>query len=532
MRERLDKILEQLKVIREKIGRRNLIIILAVTLAVIIGIVVLIRVAGAVSYEVLYTGLSQEEQVEILGKLQELGIQSQSTNDGEIRVVEGQSDSARAQLALEGYPKSGLSYDVFTANVSMTSTDFEKETYKLYELQDRLAATIRCFSGVRDATVTIAVGEKSTYVLSSGSQSDSPTTASVTVIMMDGGSPAAEQVAGIKKLVSSSVPGMTPEDVTVIDGNGNEVSAEGEQNSLTQATSLSSLKVELEEKAERSIKAKVQDLLEPVYGEDRVRVAVNCTVDIDKKVSELLTYYPSEEGNNSGVTSKMTLNWEAIGNVESPGGVVGTETNSEVPTYPYLTEGDDGTYYADQRTYDYLVSQLTEQIEKDAGEITDTNVAVVIDSGKLTNDDIMQLTELVGVTAGIDAEARDAKVSVMDTRFFTPEEPAITQTLLDQLKAMGPLLYILIGVLALFLLILMTAAIMMNRKKKKRIAQTVMLQPEEEEEELDWDIETINLEEMEATREQVLKNQIREFASQNPDIAASLIKNWLREEGE
>jgi flagellar M-ring protein FliF len=36
----------------------------------------------------------------------------------------------------------------------MTSTDYEKETYKIYELQDRLAATIKYFSGVRDATVT------------------------------------------------------------------------------------------------------------------------------------------------------------------------------------------------------------------------------------------------------------------------------------------------------------------------------------------------------------------------------------------
>ena len=530
MRERLDKILEQLKEIREKIGRRNLIIILLVVVAVLIGIGVLIHNASKVTYEILYTGLSQDEQVEILGKLQELGIESQSDDDGEIRVVEGQADTARAQLAMEGYPKSGLSYDIFTANVSMTSTDFEKETYKIYELQDRLAATIKCFSGVRDATVTIAVGETSDYALST--ESDSPTTASVTVIMSDGGSPTSNQVTGIQQLVSSSVPEMTAEDVTVIDGNGNEVT-ENEEGNLADADSLSALKVQLEETAELSLKAKIKDLLEPVYGEDKVRVAVNCTVDIDKKVSELLTYYPSEDGDNSGVTSKMTLDWESVGSVDSAGGVVGTESNSEVPTYPYVTEGDDGNYYADKRTYDYLVSQLTEQIEKDAGEITDTNVAVVIDSGSLTADDIQQITDLVGVAAGIATADRTEKISVMDTRFFTPETQPITQTLLERLKDMGPLLYILAAAVLLLFILLMVVTTAMRKRKKRRLAQQVMLEPEDEAEELDWEAETISLDEMEQTKEQILKDQIREFASQNPEIAASLIKNWLRdEEGE
>jgi flagellar M-ring protein FliF len=486
-----------------------------------------IKIMNTTTYEVLYTGLSSDEQVEILGVIQNLGISTKSDDSGTISVPSGQADSVRAQLALEGYPKSGLSYDVFTSNVSMTSTDFEKETYKIYELQNRLSATIKAFSGVRDATVTIAVGEKSDYVLSSSS--DSPTTASVTVIMQSGGTPSGEQVNGIRKLVASSVPGMTEDDVTVIDGDGNEASGTDDDNGTGDSSSLSALKIQLEQTAESSIKAKVLNLLEPVYGEDHVRVSVNCTVDIDKKVSELLTYYPSEDGNNSGVTSKETLDWESIGDGTDAEGVVGTESNSEVPVYPYTSDNEEGSYYTDSRTYEYLVSQLTEQVQKDAGEVTDTNVSVVIDSGSLTNTEIQRLKELVAVTAGISTDDRDERVAVMDTKFAESTTGQVAQTAMAQLLSLGPVLYIIIGAALLLLIILVVVVLMMKSRKKKRAAQAELLEPEGEEE-IEWNEETISLDEMVETKEQVLKGQIREFASQNPEIAASLIKNWLRNE--
>ncbi len=245
MRERLDKILEQLKELNDKIGKPKRRIILIVVIAVIVAIIVLIKLMSVTTYEVLYTGVSSDEQIEILGALQELGIESKSYDNGTIEVPSGQADSARAQLAMEGHPNSGMSYDIFSDNVGITSTDFEKETYKLYELQDRLAATIKYFNGVRDARVTIATGEKSDYVLKPD-DADTDTTASVTVIMKDGGSPTDDQVEGIQKLVSSSVPGMSSDQVSVIDGDGNYIS-DNLEGDLADSSTLSSLKIELKE---------------------------------------------------------------------------------------------------------------------------------------------------------------------------------------------------------------------------------------------------------------------------------------------
>lgn len=532
MRERLDKILEQLKELNDKIGKKNRRIILIVVAVVIIALIIAIKFMSVTNYEVLYTQLPADEQVAILGAIENLGVSSRSDDNGTIQVPAGEADSVRAKLAMEGYPKRGMSYDIFTNNVSITSTDFEKETYKLYEVQDRLKSAIKSFNGVKDATVTIAVGEKSKYVLSDD-ESNTETTASVLVIMGDGGSPSKDQVKGIQTLVSSAVPGMSAEQVKVVDGDGNDVSGTVDSE-VGDSSTLADLKIKLENQAESSIKGKVMNLLEPIYGEENVRVSVNCTANIDKKVSELLQYYPSEEGDNSGVKSHEGLNWENIGDGASPGGVVGTDSNSEVPVYPYTADGNAGDYYNDQRTYDYLVSQLTEQVKSDAGEIVDTSISVVIGNGNLTGGEIQELTELIATAANIDIENRANKVAIMDTRFATSADPDDqAQSIIARLRSMGPLLYILIGAGVLLLIILITVILMLkSRKKKKRAEQMLLFESEEEEEqeEVDWDVESINLDSMKETKEQVLKDQIRDFASQNPEIAASLIKNWLKEE--
>ena len=65
-------------------------------------------------------------------------------------VLKEQEDQLRAALAYEGYPKSGFSYDVFINNTGGMTTDSDADTYKVYELQNRLGATISLFEGVKD----------------------------------------------------------------------------------------------------------------------------------------------------------------------------------------------------------------------------------------------------------------------------------------------------------------------------------------------------------------------------------------------
>ena len=198
----------------------------------IIGVAAVIAVAVIVAlvlnhsnYVVLFSGVSEEEATQIVSKLQEDEVDYQYKGDGTILVEESVADQTRANLAYEGYPKSGFTYDVFTENAGGMTTDTEKQTYKLYELQNRIGATIGLFDGVKDAKVTIALKEEKKYALEN-SEDEQTSSASVVVTMEDGGSPSSKQAAAIQRLVAKSVPDMEMENVAVFDGNGLDVSVE------------------------------------------------------------------------------------------------------------------------------------------------------------------------------------------------------------------------------------------------------------------------------------------------------------------
>ena len=94
---------------------------------------------------------------------------------------------------------------------------------------------------------------------------------------------------------------------------------------------------------------------------------------------------------------------EVTGPGKTVGGVVGTESNAEVPTYPGVTIEGDNIYYKDTNAINYLVSQLKEQIDHNPGNIEDLTVAVVINKSKMTEEEINNVKDLVAFSAGIDS---------------------------------------------------------------------------------------------------------------------------------
>ena len=198
---------EQLKAVVSKLESRTKKIILAGAAGLIVfAVVIALLLNRNRGFEVLFSGLNTEEAQQIIGKLQESEIDYQYTGDGEILVPENILDQTRASLAFEGYPKSGFGYQVFTENAGLMTTDSDKDRYALYDLQNRIAATIRLIDGVKDATVTIAPGEERKYVLTEDAVQE--TTAYAMLTMENDGSPSIEQARAVQRLVASGVPGL------------------------------------------------------------------------------------------------------------------------------------------------------------------------------------------------------------------------------------------------------------------------------------------------------------------------------------
>lgn len=509
----------------KNLSKKAKILIAVGAVVVIAGAIVTAVVLNHKEYVVLFSDVSEEEATQIVGHLQDSGVDYQYEGDGTIMVEESVADQTRADLVYEGYPKSGFTYDVFTENAGGMTTDSEKQTYKLYELQDRIGATIGLFDGVEDARVTIALEEEQRYALESQEdQQTNDASASVVVTMEDGGSPTEEQAAAIQRLVAKSVPNMDMENVAVFDGNGIEVSVEDGEGTETSGDAGE----EIAQIIEQQMTNKVVNVLGPIYGPDNIRVSARGTVNMERVLRESTTYETPEKINQrdkTGIVSNETTTREESTGGTGTGGVAGSETNADVSEYTTITNGGDGTYTSESTAREYLVNQIKEQGELDPGSLDDLTVAVTVNGntlGDLTED---EARSLIANATGIAQADQDEKITVVAAPFYTEGQVEQQQSASGILEDYLPY----IAAAAALLLMIAAALLILVRRRRKR-AEAEMLEEEEfipvmpEEEEKEENPELLNLK-GEKTRE--LRETVREFADQNPEISAQMIRNWL-----
>jgi flagellar M-ring protein FliF len=488
-------------------------------------------------YATLFSGLDQQEASEIIGKLQDSGVNYKYSDNGTISVPKDQEEKLKAELVYEGYPKSGFTYDVFKNNVNMMSTDFEKNSYKLYDLQNRIGATIRLFDGVSDAKVTIAVNnDNSKYVISS-SNNQSAANASVVVIMKDGGSPTAEQVKGIQRLVSKSIPNMQMDDVAVIDGNGNDVSSVGDDTT----EGANKAKLDFEKHMDDSVRAKILTVLSPIYGSDNIRISVRTKANVDKTVKETINHEATDKDNNKGIPSTESTETEMTRDGTKTGGVPGTQTNTGITTYGQLNTDGTESYVKNQTNTNYLVNQQKEQSQTDAGSIDDMTVSVAINSNDTGSVNDQQLKSLIGNAAGIPSNLQNEKIAIVSTPFYSNGSTTPAND-----NSAGKNNWIIIGSIAsgvlLIALVLFILLVMRKRKKKKaaslanvslealgskhsKASEEAYLKELMQKQQEDKENKILNLNNEKGLE---LKNKVREIAEENPEISAQLIRNWLK----
>lgn len=525
----------QLKEMTDKLNSRTKKIIIAGVAVLIVGAVAIALILNNQPYETLFTGLSQEEAQQITQKLQEDGVDFKYNGDSEILIRKDVLDQTKAALVQEGYPKNGFTYDTFKENAGMMTTDSDKNTYKLYELQDRIGATIRSFDGVKDAKVTIALGEENKYVLSDNEGESS--SASVVVTMQGGGSPTTEQVAGIQRLVAKSVPGMELSEVVVLDGNGNDVSVERD-GGLSSTTSSDT--EEIAQVIENQIANNVMKVLGPIYGQNNVRVSARAQINMENLVRETITYNTPEkidEEDKTGIVSNEDRYVERAGGGDTAGGVAGAETNADTAEYNTDSDTDEEGAYSESVSREYLVNQIKEQGQVTPGALDDLTVSVAINGEGFGSLRESQLLALVGNAAGIAASDQRDKIAVVSAPFNdgTNDEDGKEGGVFARIFETVPLWVFIAGAVLLAVLIGVLILLIVRKRKKEEAEEEEFLTAEGaailpadggEEEVLEFDLNE-ELREIKNDRGMALKKSIREFAEQNPEISAQLLKNWL-----
>ena len=530
----------------------------------LVAILALYLLSGDSDFSTLFTGLSQEEAQEVVGLLQDEGIEYRyDANSGAIRVPEATVESTRVSLLSKGYPKSGFAYDMYLNNTGLMTTESDKKLITRFELQDRLGATIRMFEGVQDAKVTITEGTEALYAWEDNSGADA--SASVMVTMKKGSSLTADKAQAVKNLISHAVKGMNFTNVAVFDAETMmEVDGTGDGASSTSAASdLNSLTTMVE----NSIAANIRRVLEKLYGTGNVAVSVKGTLNMERLIQESTQYTVPEkigEEDKTGLLEREDLTGEGgTAANQNAGGLVGADANADVPRYT----NEDGTGAAEDSYTNYTASRewlfnvLKEQRQIDPGILEDTSVGVVVITARTDTPTQEQLIRLVANSAGIPVDTAADKITIIrDSGVVVdvpaPEEEETSGGVVAVIKTIPLPILIAIGAGILLLLLLLILLLVRRRKRRPPVVMEgddfidgdmlsadgleggeslalaeegagVMPVPDEEEDEFAKNEEIMNLRMQRSLR---LKQNIGDFVDQNPQIAAKLVQSWLRGE--
>lgn len=517
---------EKIKEFVGKIPKKML--ILAVVLVVAAAAVIAYALNNR-PYAVLFTELNTEEASAIMGYLEQQGVTDyRLENNNTILVPESQESRLKAKLLMDGYPKSGFAYTAYYDHVSALSTESERNRAFLISLEEKMGAVIRCLDGVKEAYVTINPGEDRSYVLDSGNVIDA--TASVSVFMQDGQKLSRQQANAIRNLVAHSVKGLKFDSVFIGDGMGNTYSAgDGSEES----GEASQLKLELEEEYNNKIRTNIMQVLIPLFGEGNVKVAVNCIVDVNRTTENATNVtLPEWAGdgstNGEGIIGSKIWDHAIIRNEDTTaGGPVGTATNSDLPTYVEEEVTPDGTEkeIATSGQIDYDNPRSETHTERVAGYITDCMVSVSINSTTAGSVDIRAIREHVARAAGIEREIADEKISVLPMAFY--KETALP--LGDGETIPMWVIYAASAGLALFLVLLLVIVLIQRRRRKRATAEFA----QDPQEMLGAEVPAAenngaDIMAMRSEKSMELRKDIRQFADENPEIAAQMVRTWLK----
>ncbi len=364
------------------------------------------------NYVIVFSNLTDQDAAAIVTKLKAAKTPYETADGGKtIRVPRDKADDVRLSVASSGLPQSGVvGYEVFD-KTNFSTTDFNNKVNLQRALEGELDRTLSRLDGVQSATVHLVIPEQALF-----QQQQQPTTASVALQLKPGVTLSLDQTKAVTKLVSSSVQGLTPQNVTVIDQNGNVLSDQiADPTSSVAAQKASQDQLKQQRDYEQQMQRDLQAMLDRVLGPNQSVVKVNALMDWDRFQSTSELFSP---GNRPAVVRsqrQVTENFQGSG---SPpiGGVPGTESN--VPTYQgAIAAGGPSQYSKTDNTQNFEISKSIEQLQKSPGSLKRLSVAAMVNT-PLDQAGVDSLTRSLQAAAGYDANRGDL-VTVTSLAFNT-----------------------------------------------------------------------------------------------------------------
>lgn len=527
MPEGILKIYQQLSEIIKNLTLRQKIIIGSSAAVLIIGLVVLILLAGRPHYSPLYTNLNSEDAAAIVNKLKELNVPYQLADAGSTILVPSEKVyELRLQLASAGLPQGGgVGFEIFD-RTSYTITEMVQKVNYRRALEGELARTISQFDQIERAKVHLAIPSPELYI-----EEEKEPTASVVLKLKPGKTLSEEQIRGIIHLVSRSVEGLKMENIDVIDFKGNVLSEAVTLGKPTAEKKLTLTQMEAERNYENYLKKEIQSMLEKILGPNKAVARVKATLNFDERKIESESYQPVV-GKEGIVRSEQSTREDFQGTGNIPGGVPGVESN--IPGYQQVSPTT-GRYKREEATVNYEINKSVEQRIVAPGKVERLSVAVVVDSKDLTPQRVEEIRRAVIAAGGLDLKRGD-QISVESMPFSTE---LFEERKKEEQQYFRYRLYLLIAgiVLTLSLVTLLYFSLRPEKVKVEEFIPTEPLPVEKLEEKIPEKIppeeippEELSPEALERKRKQQIREEVEMWVKQKPQEIANIIRGWILEE--
>ncbi|MBV9843437.1 MAG: flagellar M-ring protein FliF [Sphingomonadaceae bacterium] len=404
----------------------------------LIGLLGLAALAWSVVHQppqkTLFANMADGDKAAVADALGSAGIKyTIDSNTGALTVADSQFYQAKMLLAQQGLPKSAPDGDAMITNLPLGASR-AVESQRLDDAREAdLARTIEAIDAVETAKVHIAGGTDSVFL-----RDQAKASASVMLRLRGGRSLSSAQVQAIVNLVATSVPGLTPDNVAVVDQSGDLLSKDGGT-----ADDPTDKQVALQAKVEERYRQALETLLAPIVGSDNFTAEVHADLDFSQ-VASTKESYPNPPAPIVATEQGSWSNDSADG--KTPGGVPGALANqppaaaqiansatnkagqapqANGPTAPGQAPGQASAAASSKTSESYnRTYQLGREVsvtQNQVGTLRRLTVAVALrdPSGKKrTPQEIQALTDLVKGAVGFDQQRGD--IVALSSRSFEP----------------------------------------------------------------------------------------------------------------
>ncbi len=549
--------------------RIPLIIAAAAAIAVVIAMVLW---AKSPAYSVLYNNLSDEDGGAIVTQLTQMNIPYRFAEQGALMVPEANVHELRLRLAQQGLPKGGsVGFELLDKEKFGISQFSEQINYQR-ALEGELARTIETLGPVKNVRVHLAMPKPTLFVREQKAPS-----ASVTLNLQPGRALDEGQISAIVHMVSSSVAGLPPGNVTVVDQTGRLLTR-----SDSEGRDLNDAQLKYASEVESRYQQRIEAILNPIVGMGNVHAQVTAQINFDTREQTDEQYKPNGSPENSAIRSRQSSNSEQIGS-PYPGGVPGALSNQPAPansaplTTPAANNAQNGqagqngnaannananagtsasttaraagpSNTRQDNTTNYELDRTIRHTKMNVGDVQRLSVAVVVNyradaKGKaiaLTEAQLKQIDDLTREAIGFSTNRGDS-VNVVNSQ-FSAEDNSIAelpfwqqQAFFDQMMNAGRWLLV-----ALVAFILYRKLVRPQLKKKQLQEQAVSdATAARSEQKQDGEAYSVTLSKDEQDQErksqqrmsaEVMSQRIRDMSENDPRVVALVIRQWMSNE--